>query len=187
MQASKSIQKTIFKIGASIFSLILVFVICLIGYYYIKFPFNYKDNILKNANNYNLSPATVASVINAESSYNPEAISRVGAVGLMQILPSTATYIANKIGIKNFDISMLTDPEVNIEFGCYYLNYLNAKFNNVDTVLAAYNAGEGIVNKWLQNHEYSDDGITLKYIPYEETRIYIQKVKASQNVYKNKF
>ncbi|MDR0850493.1 MAG: lytic transglycosylase domain-containing protein [Christensenellaceae bacterium] len=182
----KDTKRLIFIIGSITMSAVLVLVLVLVVYYSRVYPFNYKEDILASAAQYHIRPEIVASVINAESGYNKDAYSRAGAIGLMQILPSTGEYIA---AVKNeqFSQDMLWEAGTNIEFGCCYMRYLFDRFSDPYTALAAYNAGEGTVRKWLKDLSLSDDGITLKHIPYEETRRYIEKIKAGEEVYKNKF
>ena len=78
---------------------------------------------------------------------------------------------------------MLYDPEINIKMGCWYLNNLIEQFGNVDTALAAYNAGSGNVRQWLQDSEYSKDGETLYNIPFAETKKYVDKIKVNYKMY----
>lgn len=148
----------------------------------VLYPIKYKDEILKASNDYNLDPALICAVINAESSFNKNAKSRSGAVGLMQILPSTAEWVAAKL---NFEYSpkMLYEPNVNINFGCYYLSYLLDKFAIEATAICAYNAGEGIVRAWLLDEKCSSNGKALNYIPYNETRYYLNKVLNNKKIY----
>ena len=115
----------------------------------------------------------VLSVIKAESNFNERATSAKGACGLMQILPDTAEFIAKKNQIEGYD---LYDGQDNIRLGCLYLQYLEGRFCNLKTVLAAYNAGEGTVSAWLKNEQYSLDGVTLIEIPYSETERYVKKI-----------
>ena len=105
-------------------------------------------------------------------------------MGLMQIMPETGEWIAGKIGIEDFNAEMLEDPEVNIEMGVWYLDYLAERFDGeTDTVIAAYNAGHGNVEKWLNDGQYSADGRTLAEIPFEETRNYVKKVNRAYEIY----
>ena len=99
----------------------------------------------------------------------------------MQITPKTGEYIAKLSGAKKYD---LLDAETNISFGCYYLSYLYDKFDKIETVICAYNAGEGNVSEWLKNEEYSNDGESLRVVPYSETREYIKKIKKTFEKYK---
>lgn len=149
------------------------------------FPFKYEDLIKENATKYNLEPYLIASVINVESGYNPKAKSSADAIGLMQIIPSTASYVSSlyKINFQNQDD--LFNPEINIEIGSAYLRYLLNKFEDLETALASYNAGETVVRSWLKNEDYSTDQKSLNYIPYKETRDYIKKINKNKNIYKN--
>lgn len=139
-------------------------------------PLKYKSEIINYANENNLNPALIASVINVESSFNENAKSTKNAIGLMQIKLSTANYINSLKNTNKIDENQLFNPTINIEIGTQYLKYLMDKFNNIDTSLAAYNAGETRVKSWLNSGIYSNDGETLMYIPYEETRNYVKKV-----------
>ena len=108
-------------------------------------------------------------------------------MGLMQLLPSTAKWLAEKLELEMFDDSQLLEPSVNIKLGTYYLSYLQDKFESPEAVLSAYNAGETIVRTWLQNQEYSIDGVSLQKIPYLETKNYVEKVISSLSVYEKLF
>ena len=100
-------------------------------------------------------------------------------------MDTTGEWAAKEIGINYFIPSMLFDPELNIKMGCWYLKNLENEFNeNLDLILAAYNGGSGNVNKWLSDEEYSQDGENLDYIPFPETKKYVDKVKANYNIYK---
>lgn len=166
------------------------FLFCLVGYKLFLVaisPIKYQVQICEIANENNLSPSLVASIVNTESSFRPNAKSNKNALGLMQIKLSTAQYLCEIYGLKNVDENDLFEPNTNLEFGCLYLKYLNTKFNNVWTSLAAYNAGETRVRVWLSNSEYSNDGKTLKNIPYKETAQYIKKIKFNLKFYKKVF
>ena len=149
-----------------------------------KYPLEYTDQIRKYSAVYEVDPFLTASIIFTESGFNPETVSVKNAIGLMQILPSTGKWVADKIGLTNFNDVQLFDPEINIQIGCWYINYLISKFpDNIELVLAAYNGGIGNVNKWLKNKEYSKDGKKLDYIPFIETRNYVEKVLGVYNIY----
>ena len=147
-----------------------------------KHPLAYEDIISACADEYGLPKELICAVILTESSFEPDARSSVGAVGLMQITPIANEDICNRSGM---DIDAdLTDPEVNIRRGCYYLAYLIRQFESRDTALAAYNAGYGNVKSWLADENYSDDGKTLKYIPFDETRNYVERVNSAAETYR---
>lgn len=150
----------------------------------IKYPVKYKKIIKNECQTNNLDPILVFSLINAESSFNPSKTSNKGAIGLMQIMPSTAIFIATELELDNFDSKSLYNPEVNIKFGTYYLNYLSKKYDDLDLVICAYNAGETNVNSWLNDKEYSLDGKKLDDIPFKETKNYLSKIKSFYKVYK---
>ena len=147
-------------------------------------PINYKNEIIEISHTYNLEPSIVASLINVESGYKQEAKSRKNAIGLMQIKLDTAIYIAELNNKNKPSETELFSPTINIEYGCMYLQYLNKKFENIYTALAAYNAGETRVRSWLNSTNYSNDGQTLCNIPYTETKNYIIKIKNNLKFYR---
>lgn len=145
--------------------------------------YRYGEIIERYAEKYSIEEPLVYSVIRCESNFEEKAISRVGACGLMQIMPSTFEWLKTKAEFTSDDIF---DPETNIEAGCFYLAYLFGKFEEKETALAAYNAGEGTVSEWLKDDRYSADGIKLKYIPYPETKYYVYNVTKAMKTYGGK-
>lgn len=142
--------------------------------------------IEKYSDEYNVPKELVFAVIKVESGFDPEAESSVGALGLMQMMPKTFEWLTGEEHLdEQLAFEDLTDPEVSIRYGTYYLRYLYRKFENWDTVLAAYNGGEGNVAKWLADPEYSDGNGNLTYIPFEETRNYVEKVNRAMSKYEN--
>lgn len=181
----ENLRKKILKVFAVflivfwlLFSLATVFTAFEKKYVY---PLLYKEEIIATAKRYELDPAFLFGVVKTESGFNAGAVSGKGAVGLMQITPSTAEYIATRRGIEDYD---LLDAATNLDFGAYYLKYLSDKFCGITEVSAAYNAGEGTVKGWLKNREYSPDGRTLKAIPYGETSAYVKKICKSLKRYR---
>ena len=159
----------------------------ILSYFFVFYPIKYKEEIKNSAQEFNLNPALVASVIYTESKFNPTAHSKAGAIGLMQLMPSTAQEISTKLNISNFSTHNLLSPQFNIRLGCFYLSQLLHQFNNLDTALCAYNAGPNKVKTWLQNPEYSKDQKTLFLIPYKETQNYLAKIKQKIKIYTNYF
>ncbi|KGM94828.1 lytic transglycosylase [Clostridium novyi A str. 4552] len=148
------------------------------------YPMKYKEYIMKYSEQYDLDPYLVASVIKTESNFEKNAKSNKGAIGLMQLTPSTAKWAAKQMKIKNFKVEMLYNEEFNIKMGCWYLDNLKQEFqSNMSLVIAAYNGGRGNVKKWLNNEENSKNGVDLHYIPFKETDKYLKKVQVSCNVY----
>ena len=150
---------------------------------------DYKPIIDQTALEYNLNPAFVTSVILNESSFDRNAESRVGARGLMQLMPDTADWIAGKLKTQGYSFEMMKDPKTNIRFGCWYLNYLSKMFRGDPVcVISAYHAGQGQVQTWLSNREISPDGITipLNNLPDGPTKKYAEKVTRDYGIYQEK-
>ncbi len=178
-------MKTIYSV--IILSVVAIFLSYSVGAFHAYFyPMKFKDEIIYYGGQYGVNPAILASVANVESGFNENAVSNKGAVGLMQLMPSTAQWVASKMG-ENYDQNLLFQGEYNIKIASYYLAYLFSQFGDTKTALCAYNAGQGNVKNWLKNNDYSTDGITLKKIPFEETRNYIVKVEKNYRYYKNRY
>lgn len=136
----------------------------------------YQDLIRKYAGENDLEPAYVASVIMAESSYRPDAVSSVGAQGLMQIMPDTGGWIAGKFDEEYVEGSLF-DPETNIRYGCWYLGFLMDRYDgSMRCASSAYHAGQGTVDKWLKDPALSSDGKTLDVIPSDATGPYVERI-----------
>ena len=149
------------------------------------YPYKYGEYINKYSEEYELDPYLVLSIIKTESNFKEDALSNKGAKGLMQIMDTTGEWVSSEIGIDSFNTSLLYDAETNIKMGCWYLNNLTNEFNNnIDLAIAAYNGGSGNVSRWLTLEECSSDGETLDYIPFPETKKYVDKVKANYSIYK---
>lgn len=151
------------------------------------FPKEEMELVKKYSEKYGVDKSLIAAMIHTESSFDKDAVSYKGASGYMQIMEQTANWAAEEIGIEDFTYDMIKEPEINIEIGCWYISKLINQYGNVDTALAAYNAGSGNVSKWLLDEKYSDDGVTLKEIPYIETKYYIVKVNNRKKIYEYLF
>jgi len=142
------------------------------------YPLEFKEEIKMHSDEYALDSHFVCAVIKTESGFEEEAVSHRGAVGLMQIMPETGAWAAEKMGMEDFSPDMLTLPDVNIRIGCWYLRYLNDLFEGDESkVMAAYNAGPNKVKEWAGDNELGE-------IPYEETKNYVVKVKRNFLIYK---
>ncbi|MDR1066039.1 MAG: lytic transglycosylase domain-containing protein [Clostridiales bacterium] len=149
------------------------------------YPLEHAALIEKYSKEYSISPAFVCAVIKAESGFRKNASSHKGAGGLMQITEPTAVWLADKIGIDGFEYEMIYDPETNINIGCYYIRLLFDKYHGDESLtLAAYNAGEGTVARWLSDPRYSADGETLYAVPFKETRNYLRRVRFNAKIYR---
>src|SRR5437763_16336558 len=116
----------------------------------LRYPLRYGDVVREHARNYHLKPALLAAVIYQESKFRPDVRSSSGAVGLMQLLPATAKGIAIHTGGARFRVDDLSDPEINVRYGAWYLRHLLDRYGNEETALAAYNAGQKNVDRWIR-------------------------------------
>jgi len=167
--SGQTLPTRIWKWGAVIVLLLGLVITALV----ILYPIAYRQTILDWCNVYELDEYLVLSVIRTESHFRPQALSPVGAIGLMQIMPTTGQWIAEKNGIEGFAVDDLYKPETNIHLGSWYLRYLIDRFTDVDAALAAYNAGPGTVDGWIEH------GSQL----FPETASYIRRVRRTENIY----
>src|SRR5438876_4695606 len=142
------------------------------------YPLNYEQIVRGHARNYDLDPALLAAVIYQESKFHADAKSDSGAIGLMQLLPSTAHGIALHTGGSRFRTSDLYDPEINVRYGAWYLRHLLDKYGDERTALAAYNAGQDNVDRWRA----AGEGIA-----FAETRHYVKRVEHLQTLYRRAY
>jgi soluble lytic murein transglycosylase len=141
-----------------------------------RYPLHYRPIVTGHARNYRLEPALLAAVIYSESKFHADARSTSGAIGLMQLLPSTAHGIALHTGGSKFKTADLYDPEINVRYGAWYLRHLLDKYGDERQALAAYNAGQQNVDRWLA----SGSGIR-----FSETRAYVDRVEHLKRVYRD--
>ena len=142
------------------------------------FPMRYAAIVRGHAANYHLNPALLAAVIEEESKFNADARSRTGAIGLMQLQPTTAEGIAIRTHGARFVVSDLYKPEINVRYGAWYLRHLLDKYGDEKTALAAYNAGQENVDRWLSLHEP---------IQFPETRAYVDRVERLKGIYRRTY
>ncbi len=148
------------------------------------YPIKYTDYVEEYSAEYGVDTKLVYAVIKTESSFNPDAVSYADAQGLTQITPETFEWLKTKLGDENENLTLF-DPETSIKYGTFLLDYLIEKYENTDTAIAAYHAGIGRVNGWLEDKEISHDGKTLNEIPIPETAHYVKKVNKALNIYNN--
>ena len=156
-------------------------------YVRMRYPLRYEWILRTHADNYGLDPALLAAVAYSESKFDPNATSAAGAIGLMQLLPSTAQGIADHTGGGNYTPADLYDPEISIRYGAYYLARMQRKYRDhpqaIDLALAAYNAGQGNVDRWVAA---TPAGQRVR-IPFKETRDYIARVHRLQDLYRRAY
>ncbi len=169
--------------GLFAFVVVLSFMLGAANAYF--YPMKYEKEIRASCEEFSVSPALVASVANVESGFEPNAKSSRGALGIMQLMPTTASYLCGKLK-EDFSEEKLLNPGFNIRLGTYYLSELISYYGNSENALLAYNAGQGTVNNWLRN-EGKSKSETVKEIPYLETKNYLTKVNKNLYYYKNKY
>ena len=146
-----------------------------------RYPLKYVETVKKYAEAYDVEPALAQAVMREESKFNERALSRSGAVGLMQIMPETGDWIAEQLGEDEGD---LYEVERNIRYGVWYLSELTAEFGgNRVLALSAYNAGRGTVWDWIDEYGWHRDFNDIDAIPYSETRSYVKRVLRSREKY----
>ncbi|MCK4260379.1 MAG: lytic transglycosylase domain-containing protein [Halanaerobiales bacterium] len=143
----------------------------------ILYPLKYEELVFKYADFFDNDPYLVTAIMYRESKFNPNAVSPKGAIGLMQLMPETAKWIAENLKVEDFKIEDLYKPEVNIYFGNWYLTNLSQEFDgNLILILAAYNGGRGNVQKWLKNGDWTGDFDDIDEIPFTETERFVSNV-----------
>lgn len=147
------------------------------------FQIEYENSIDKYCREFNVDKYLVYAVIKQESNFNNEAVSSAAARGLMQITEDTFNWLKPQLGESSTTFEDLFDPDTNIRYGVFFLSILNKNFDNQNTSVAAYNAGLNITKQWLQDSNYSSDGVTLHTIPYEETENYVAVVDYNYKKY----
>jgi soluble lytic murein transglycosylase len=149
------------------------------------YPTPYKEHVLISSEKYEIDPFLIYAVMKAESKFNPHALSRKGAKGLMQMMDTTGAWIAEITQLEGYSSDQLFAPQVNIELATWYISRLLKQYDgDVEMMLMAYNAGSGNVSKWKKDIRYSEDGITIHTIPFKETKEYLKKVKRYYTMYK---
>jgi soluble lytic murein transglycosylase len=155
------------------------------AYWQIVFPRPYWSQITSDAQEQGLDPYLVASLIRQESEFNPSAVSKANAYGLMQLLPSVGKSFARKQGNKHFNTNELLDPATNIQFGTADLKKTLDRYNGtVEYALASYNAGDSPVHRWIATNDYKDLPEWVESIPYTETRDYVQAIIRNREMYR---
>ncbi|HWY22348.1 MAG TPA: transglycosylase SLT domain-containing protein [Candidatus Acidoferrum sp.] len=153
-------------------------------YWEALFPKAFWTDLKRSAAANGLDPYLVASLIRQESEFNPNAVSRANAVGLMQLLPKTGKLVAKEVKLKRYTASQLYTPAVNLQLGTRYFRSMVDKFGGFEYALAAYNAGSDRVEEWLGQGKYRDPQEFVESIPFTETREYVQAILRNASVYK---
>ena len=149
-----------------------------------SYPLKYEKEIDAASKKYGVDKALIYGVIKTESNFVPDARSSAGALGLMQLMPDTFEWLQTYYKDENdYTFEDLADPAINIDYGAELLSILSKRYENEESMLCAYNGGLGNVDKWLDNKDYSDDGKTLKVVPFPETDNYRKLVEQNKSIY----
>jgi soluble lytic murein transglycosylase len=174
-------------VGAVVVALLLALPLAKRAVNSLGLPLQYSSVIRHQAAAKHLDPALVAAVIYAETKFDPRT-SPAGAVGLMQLMPETATFLAKRSGATTFTPGDLSTPEVNIAYGSYYLRYLlNVYHGDTVLALAAYNGGETNVDSWVRSAHADGQRFRVVDIPFPETRAYVQRVLTARGQYRKTY
>jgi soluble lytic murein transglycosylase len=152
---------------------------------YLMFPIPYPIQVLENSAHYDLPPHLVYAMIREESRFDLKAVSRVGALGLMQLMPATGEYVARELELPEWGDEYLFEPEINLAFGVWYASSLmEVSGHDLLRMLAAYNAGPGNAKRWFEKSTDAPSAVDIvDGIDFKETRSYVQRVVESANVY----
>lgn len=153
------------------------------------YPIKYDNYVEKYSEEYGVDICLVYGVIRTESNFDPDAVSGAGAIGLMQLMPDTFTWLQNYrtefMPEKILDSDELFDPKTNIEYGVYLLRFLLDRYEgNTSLVICAYNAGYGNIDEWLANGTISADNVLAEDVPFPETSNYLTKVSSAAQTYR---
>ena len=153
-------------------------------YWEVLFPKPFWPDLKRFSSNNALDPYMVASLIRQESAFNPNAVSRANALGLMQLVPKTGKLVAKQEKVRRFSATQLFTPSINLQLGTRYFRGMVDKFGSFEYALAAYNAGSDRVDDWLKLGKYRDPQEFVESIPFTETREYVQAILRNENVYR---
>ncbi len=180
-------SKKIFKLFT--FLLVIAAIILLVSTAWTRlekmiYPKKYSEFVERYSAQYNVDETLVYAIIKTESSFDSNAVSDVGAIGLMQIMPETFEWLQTKMSSEEkLGSEALFEPETNIKYGVFFLSMLMEEFDDIRLAAAAYHAGRGQVNEWLDDKSVSDDGKTIESIPSRNTAHYVSKVIRNIEIY----
>lgn len=149
-----------------------------------NYPLQYENLVEKYSAENGVDKFLIYAIIKTESNFDSDAVSNVGARGLMQIMDETFQWIHYRLGdSEETEYSQMFDPEQNIRYGSYLIGYLLNYFGSMDEAVCAYHAGVGSVDSWLENPQYSKDGKILDTVPASDTKHYLNKIKDALKKY----
>ena len=143
---------------------------------------DYSQYVEKYSEKYSVDKYLIYAIIKAESNFKEKAVSKSGAQGLMQLMYPTAEELSGKIDIKLNEDNIL-EPDININLGTKYISMLIQKYENINLALAAYNAGSGNVDGWIEKGTLKNDGSDIENVPFKETNNYVRKILRDYEIY----
>lgn len=148
------------------------------------YMWDYQQDIITYSEKNRIDPFLIAAIIKNESGFDHKAVSNVGAVGLMQIMPETGAWIAEQMGLEGYTDEQLYQSKTNIRMGCWYVGELEHEFKkNMVLLLIAYNAGRGQAKEWMEQNSWDYDFNSPEKIPYPDTREYVINVLRDRDRY----
>jgi len=180
-KTSRALRVVLILIAALIFG--YIYSLMYTAYLRSVYPREFYEYVEASSKEFGVPEQILFAVIRSESNFDANAVSGAGAVGLMQLMPTTFRWISDDVLGERLDASMIYDPKTNIRYGTCLLAWLHDYYGDWETVFAAYNAGVGTVNGWLEDRRYSDETGKLTYIPYDETRRFVTLTKKAVITY----
>lgn len=182
----KRTKKILFIITIIAIAFILLFGVFKVQNIVLKkiYPIKYSEYVYKYSEEYGVDPLLIFAIIKAESNFNPNVVSSSQAIGLMQLMDTTAEELARKLDVPFTKKSSLYNPELNIRLGTKYFSDLLKEYNqNTLLALTAYNAGKGTLKRWMDQGTINEDGSNIENIPYKETNNYVRKIVRDYKIY----
>lgn len=194
LKEHKRKEKRLIKLTKKLILIIIIVAIVISIFKYIDFnnikkqlylkiyKMDYSQYVEKYSEKYSVDKYLIYAIIKAESNFEEKAVSKSGAQGLMQLMYPTAEELSGKIDIKLNEDNIL-EPDININLGTKYISMLIQKYENINLALAAYNAGSGNVDGWIEKGTLKNDGSDIENVPFKETNNYVRKILRDYEIY----
>ena len=194
LKEHKRKEKRLIKLTKKLILIIIIVAIVISIFKYIDFnnikkqlylkiyKMDYSQYVEKYSEKYSVDKYLIYAIIKAESNFEEKAVSKSGAQGLMQLMYPTAEELSEKIDIELNENNIL-EPDININLGTKYISMLIQKYENINLALAAYNAGSGNVDGWIEKGTLKNDGSDIENVPFKETNNYVRKILRDYEIY----
>ena len=194
LKEHKRKEKRLIKLTKKLILIIIIVAIVISIFKYIDFnnikkqlylkiyKMDYSQYVEKYSEKYSVDKYLIYAIIKAESNFKEKAVSKSGAQGLMQLMYPTAEELSEKIDIELNENNIL-EPDININLGTKYISMLIQKYENINLALAAYNAGSGNVDGWIEKGTLKNDGSDIENVPFKETNNYVRKILRDYEIY----